>query len=110
METTDTFQPIQTAGDCIGEPKRMVRPKQWSEEAEEAWRLQQAGYKDVIDYQLKRNKNPERWSDDQHQRIKKLEVMLKSGRGEGEKVHYMYFDRAPELKKKEIHTVKLYYR
>ena len=27
----------------VGEPKKMTRAKKWSEEVEEAWRLQQAG-------------------------------------------------------------------
>ena len=104
-------QTSSAAGDVqIGEPKRMVRAKQWSEEAEEAWRLQCAGYRDVIDYQLQRQKNPVRWEDND-MRIKKLEVMIKSNRGDNEAaVHYMYFDRKPELQNKEIHTVKLYFR
>ena len=103
--------PILQAGDPkIPEPKKMVRAKQWSEEAEEAWRLQQAGYKDIIDYQVQRNKNPDRWDDD-NMRIKKLEVLLRCSRGDNERsVCFMYFDRKPELQSKELHTVKIYYR
>ena len=95
----------------IGEPKKMTRAKKWTEEVEEAWRLQQAGYRDAVDYFQARQKEPERWTDED-QRIKKLEVIPKNAKsiGSGDNCHYMYFDRAPELKKNEIHTVKLYTR
>lgn len=94
----------------IGEPKRMERAKIWSEQAEEAWRLQQAGYRDIFDYQKIRNKAPERWDDDKN-RIKKLEVVPKRKRGEaGDDCYFMYFDKKPELEKRELHTVKIYHR
>ena len=32
-------------------PKSMSRPKQWSEEVEEAYRFQLAGYRDAMEYQ-----------------------------------------------------------
>ena len=33
------------------EPKSMTRAKQWSDEVEEAYRFQLAGYRDAIEYQ-----------------------------------------------------------
>lgn len=97
----------------IGEPKKMTRAKKWTEEVEEAWRFQQAGYRDVVDYLQARQKEPERWEGDD-KRIKKLEVTPKNQKsksiGSGDDCHFMYFDREPELKKNEIHTVKLYTR
>lgn len=32
------------------QPKSMTRPKTWSEEVEEAYRFQLAGYRDAIEY------------------------------------------------------------
>lgn len=93
----------------VGEPKSMTRAKKWSEQAEEAWRFQQAGYRDVFDYNKIRRKQPERWESEPH-RVKKLEVVPKGAAPSGDLCHYMYFDRSPELQKREIHTVKLYVR
>lgn len=39
----------------VAEPKSMTRAKQWSEEVEEAYRFQVAGYRDAIEYQKVNN-------------------------------------------------------
>ncbi|ETW02355.1 hypothetical protein H310_05889 [Aphanomyces invadans] len=42
------------------EPTKMHRPKEWSPEVEEAFRIQQTGWRDINDYKNKYGE-PERW-------------------------------------------------
>lgn len=42
---------------AIAEPKTMTRAKQWSDEVEEAYRFQLAGYRDAIEYQIIQKKD-----------------------------------------------------
>lgn len=42
---------------ALTEPKSMTRAKQWSDEVEEAYRLQLAGYRDAIEYQKVQQKD-----------------------------------------------------
>ncbi|EQC31839.1 hypothetical protein SDRG_10627 [Saprolegnia diclina VS20] len=42
------------------EPTRMYRPKEWTPEVEEAFRIQQTGWRDISDYKAKYGE-PERW-------------------------------------------------
>ena len=63
------------SGETYTEPKTMRRAKEWSEEAEEAYRFQEAGYRDLIDYKISRQKEPVRWNENNFNRIKKLEII-----------------------------------
>jgi hypothetical protein len=42
---------------ALTEPKSMTRAKQWSDEVEEAYRLQLAGYRDAKEYQTVQQKD-----------------------------------------------------
>ncbi|OQR91617.1 hypothetical protein THRCLA_22443 [Thraustotheca clavata] len=42
------------------EPTKMYRPKEWSPEVEDAFRIQQTGWRDINDYKAKYGE-PERW-------------------------------------------------
>ncbi|ETV83567.1 hypothetical protein H257_04270 [Aphanomyces astaci] len=42
------------------EPTKMYRPKEWSPEVEEAFRIQQTGWRDINDYKNKYG-DPDRW-------------------------------------------------
>ncbi|CAG2184688.1 unnamed protein product [Mytilus edulis] len=56
---------------AIAEPKSMTRAKQWSDEVEEAYRFQLAGYRDAIEYQIIQKKDIDRWPHNGY--VKKLQ-------------------------------------
>ncbi|KAK2145382.1 hypothetical protein LSH36_683g03147 [Paralvinella palmiformis] len=69
----------------------MTRAKKWSEEVENAYRFQLAGYRDELDYKV------DKWPDSGF--VKKLQ------RKDG---CFYYFNRDRECPDKEIHKCKLY--
>uniref|UniRef100_H2YMI6 Meiosis expressed gene 1 protein homolog n=1 Tax=Ciona savignyi TaxID=51511 RepID=H2YMI6_CIOSA len=79
-------------------PKSMVRAKRWSEEVENAFRFQTAGYRDEIEYKIIKKSEPERWTVEPGY-VKKLQ------RRDGT---YYYYNRARECQDKEVHKIKLY--
>lgn len=81
------------------QPTRMVRPKQWDDAVEEAYRFQLAGYRDAIEYQRLHGCNEvDRWPHNGY--IKKL-----SRKGDG---YFYYYNRDRECSDKDIHKTKLY--
>ncbi|XP_052063600.1 meiosis expressed gene 1 protein homolog [Mytilus californianus] len=82
---------------AIAEPKSMSRAKQWSDEVEEAYRFQLAGYRDAIEYQKIQKKDIDRWPHNGY--VKKLQ------RKDG---CFYYFDKTRECPEKDINKCKLY--
>jgi len=78
-------------------PKSMSRPKQWSEEVEEAYRFQLAGYRDAMEYQAFMGLEPDRWPHNHF--IKKLQ------RKDG---CFYYYNKTRECPDKEVHKTKMY--
>lgn len=78
-------------------PKSVSRPKRWSEEVEEAYRFQIAGYRDVHEYRDVKRKEPDRWPHNGY--VKKLQ------RKDG---YFIYFDRTRECTDKDVYKCKLY--
>jgi len=78
-------------------PKSVSRPKRWSEEVEEAYRFQIAGYRDVHEYRDVKQKEPDRWPHNGY--VKKLQ------RKDG---CFIYFDRTRECTDKDVYKCKLY--
>jgi hypothetical protein len=77
-------------------PISVHRPKRWSEEVEEAYRLQIAGYRDALEYQETKGEI-DRWEESGY--IKKLQ------RKDGS---YYYYNRSRECADKDINKIKLY--
>jgi len=80
------------------QPKSMSRPKQWTEEVEEAYRFQLAGYRDAMEYDhLKGDAGIDRWPHNNF--VKKLQ------RRDG---YFYYYNKARECPDKEVHKTKMY--
>jgi len=77
-------------------PTSMHRPKHWSDEVEEAYRLQLAGYRDAVEYKAVKGEI-DRWPKSGY--IKKLQ--RKDGK-------FYYFNRARECADKDVNKIKLY--
>ena len=75
----------------------MYRPKIWSIEVENAFRLQLAGYKDMKEY-LEDHSQPEYWHG--HELIKCLQAK-KTG-------YFMYFRQTRECEDKHLNRVIIY--
>lgn len=80
-----------------GQPKSMKRPSQWSDEVEEAYRFQIAGYRDAIEYMEVQKKEADRWPHNGY--VKKL--VRRDG-------CFYYYNKARECPDKEIHKTKIY--
>lgn len=81
-------------------PTSMSRAKEWSPEAEEAWRFQVAGYRDELDYKNNKKNNydkVDRWPHNGY--VKKLQ------RKDG---CWYYYSKGRELLDKDIPKCKLY--
>jgi len=79
------------------QPKSMTRPKVWTEEVEEAYRFQLAGYRDAIEYKEVLGFEADRWPHNGW--VKKLQ------RKDG---CFYYFNKARECSDKDVHRTKLY--
>ncbi|XP_038061817.1 meiosis expressed gene 1 protein homolog isoform X2 [Patiria miniata] len=77
-------------------PTSIQRPKRWSEEVEEAYRLQLAGYRDALEYHSVKGEI-DRWPKSGY--IKKLQ------RKDG---NYYYYNRSRECADKDVNKIKLY--
>lgn len=79
-------------------PKSMTRPKVWSEEVENAYRFQLAGFRDEQEYfAFHATEQVDRWPDSGF--VKKLQ------RKDG---YFYYYNRARECPDKEVHKCKIY--
>jgi hypothetical protein len=93
-----TERPIKGDNDGAGEkPKSMTRPKYWTEEVEEAYRFQLAGYRDEKEYKSIKKTEVDRWPHNGY--VKKLE------RQDGS---FYYFNRTRECPDKDISKCKIY--
>ncbi|XP_052812966.1 meiosis expressed gene 1 protein homolog [Mya arenaria] len=79
------------------QPTAMTRAKEWSPEAEEAWRFQLAGYRDEHDYKNIKKDEVTRWPHNGY--VKKLQ------RKDG---YWYYYNKQRELLDKDIPKCKLY--
>jgi len=82
----------------IGDPKSMKRAKRWSDEVEDAFRFQAAGYRDEIEYKRVHQADAERWPQSPNY-VKKL--VRRDGT-------FYYYNRNRECQDKELHKIKLY--
>ncbi|XP_060114250.1 meiosis expressed gene 1 protein homolog isoform X1 [Heteronotia binoei] len=79
-------------------PKSIRRAKTWSDEVENLYRFQQAGYRDEIEYkQVKHVSMVERWPETGF--VKKLQRRDNT---------FYYYDKERECEDKEVHKVKVY--
>ncbi|XP_020653419.1 meiosis expressed gene 1 protein homolog [Pogona vitticeps] len=79
-------------------PKSIHRAKTWSDEVENLYRFQQAGYRDEIEYkQVKHVDMVERWPETGF--VKKLQRRDNT---------FYYYNKERECEDKEIHKVKVY--
>ncbi|XP_074646626.1 meiosis expressed gene 1 protein homolog [Tubulanus polymorphus] len=80
------------------QPKKMVRASTWSDEVEEAYRFQTAGFRDEIEYMaFTKSKSVDRWPENNY--VKKL--LRKDG-------CFYYYDRTRECSDKDLYKIKLY--
>ncbi|OQS01617.1 hypothetical protein ACHHYP_00603 [Achlya hypogyna] len=78
------------------EPTRMYRPKEWTPEVEEAFRIQQTGWRDISDYKSKYGE-PERWENG----FIRCTRVKASG-------YYTYWRQTRECEDKYLNKVKVY--
>ncbi|XP_005101314.1 meiosis expressed gene 1 protein homolog [Aplysia californica] len=82
----------------VSQPKSMKRPTHWSEEVEEAYRFQLAGYRDEIEYrEVQRTDHIDRWPHNGF--VKKL--VRRDG-------CFYYYNKTRECPDKQINKTKLY--
>ncbi|XP_062837876.1 meiosis expressed gene 1 protein homolog isoform X2 [Anolis carolinensis] len=102
---TGGLEDIKLTGNVSGEstsintkPKSIKRAKTWSNEVENLYRFQQAGYRDEIEYkQVKHVDMVERWPETGF--VKKLQRRDNT---------FYYYDKERECEDKEVHKVKVY--
>ncbi|XP_059953756.1 meiosis expressed gene 1 protein homolog isoform X1 [Mesoplodon densirostris] len=79
-------------------PKSVSHAKKWSEEIENLYRFQHAGYRDEIEYkQVKQVSMVDRWPETGY--VKKLQRRDNT---------FYYYNRQRECDDKEVHKVKIY--
>ena len=83
-------------------PKKMQRAKAWSFEIENIFRLQEAGYRDLLELQACGQPEPELWPSSRL--IKKLRTKRSLGGG----MVLVYYREKPECGPKDVPKVKLY--
>ena len=81
----------------------MSRAKRWTPEVEDAFRMQEAGYRGLEELAALGLEPPERWPESGF--IRKLQT--RHSLGTGERV-LLYFRRAPECEPRYLNRVKLY--
>ncbi|KAG2502484.1 hypothetical protein BBO99_00009869 [Phytophthora kernoviae] len=90
--TSNQAQPVITSSKAT----RCYRPKEWSPEAEEAFRVQQTGWRDIKEY-METYGEPERWHND----FVRCTRVKSNG-------YYTYWRPHRECDDKYLHTVKLF--
>ncbi|XP_007429986.1 meiosis expressed gene 1 protein homolog [Python bivittatus] len=101
----DSPEDIKLTGDVSGatasidiKPKFIQRAKTWSDEVENLYRFQQAGYRDEIEYKhVKHVDAVERWPETGF--VKKLQRRDNT---------FYYYDKERECEDKEVRNVKMY--
>ncbi|KAG9402494.1 hypothetical protein AC1031_007107 [Aphanomyces cochlioides] len=78
------------------EPTKMYRPKEWTPEVEEAFRIQQTGWRDINDYKNKYGE-PERWENG----FIRCTRVKASG-------YYTYWRNTRECEDKHLNKVKVF--
>ena len=84
-------------------PTRMVRAREWSDEVEEAYRFQEAGYRDEREALALGHPPIERWPD--LRLVRKLVTRESLGTAAESKI---YFSKRRECEDKDLSKVKLY--
>ncbi|XP_069483933.1 meiosis expressed gene 1 protein homolog [Ambystoma mexicanum] len=89
---------IGATGESDHKPKSMSRAKQWSDEIENLYRFQQAGYRDEIEYKrVKQVEMVDRWPETGF--VKKLQRKDNT---------FYYYNKQRECEDKEVNKVKVY--
>ncbi|VCW97128.1 unnamed protein product, partial [Gulo gulo] len=89
--------PVAMASSDV-KPKSISRAKKWSDEIENLYRFQQAGYRDEIEYkQVKHVSMVDRWPETGY--VKKLQRRDNT---------FYYYNKQRECDDKEVHKVKIY--
>ncbi|KAG9280234.1 hypothetical protein AMEX_G2916 [Astyanax mexicanus] len=86
-----------TGMSCGTKPKSMSRAKQWTDEVENLYRFQQAGYRDEMEYRQIKQLEIDWWPETGF--VKKLQRRDNT---------YYYYNRKRECEDKEVHKVKMY--
>ena len=81
----------------------MQRAKTWTPDVEDAFRLQEAGYRSLLELRSLGLSEPERWPESGF--IRKLQTRRSVEAGG---YVLLYFRRKPECEAKDLHRVKLY--
>ncbi|BFZ10860.1 hypothetical protein BsWGS_13898 [Bradybaena similaris] len=82
----------------VSHPKSVTHPSHWNEEVEEAYRFQQAGYRDETEYkEVRETDTVDRWPGNGY--VKKLI---------GRDGCYYYYDKSRECPEAHINKTKLY--
>eukprot|EP00794_Sanderia_malayensis_P008991 gene8991-9951_t len=80
------------------QPKSILRPKSWTDEVEEAYRFQIAGYRDETEYKAVRQVlEVDRWPQSGY--VKKLQ------RKDGT---FYYYNKQRECRDKDVYRMKIY--
>ena len=87
-----------------GRPTRMERAREWNVEVENAYRLQEAGYKDAREALSLGHPPLEHWPEQGF--LRKLTTRETIGKDNGS---MLYFSKRRECEDKELHRIKLYY-
>ncbi|KAI4890095.1 hypothetical protein NFI96_026334 [Prochilodus magdalenae] len=83
--------------DGNAKPKSMSRAKQWTDEVENLYRFQQAGYRDEMEYRQITQLEIDRWPETGF--VKKLQRRDNT---------FYYYNRKRECEDREVHKVKVY--
>jgi len=84
------------------EPVGVTRAKQWTPEVENAFRLQEAGYRGVEDALALGLDEPELWPEGYIRMLPTRKSIENGSRV------LLYFRRTPECDSRRLHTVKIY--
>lgn len=103
-EGTQAASSSSIGGSMGGQPVGMERAKVWSDEVEDAYRLQEAGYRDIHELLGLGQPEPERWAPSGF--IKKLRAKTSLG---SSTPSLIYFSSKPECQNSDLNGVKLYH-
>ncbi|XP_058273478.1 meiosis expressed gene 1 protein homolog [Hemibagrus wyckioides] len=83
--------------DANARPKSMSRARHWTDEVENLYRFQQAGYRDELEYRQIKQVEIDRWPETGF--VKKLQRRDNT---------FYYYSRKRECEDRDVHKVKVY--
>ncbi|KAK2832210.1 hypothetical protein Q7C36_015672 [Tachysurus vachellii] len=96
-ETTATKSIREMSGDNNSQPKSMSRARMWTDDVENLYRFQQAGYRDELEYRQIKQMEIDRWPETGF--VKKLQRRDNT---------FYYYSKKRECEDREVHKVKVY--